>query len=169
MKQQKILRMVVACMVVAVSILMPFILTSCNQALVISETQQIRVWTIENDADGIPRAQRGAELTYTKVADSLKQESDGLKAPLAACGLVSLENPSVSVLMYTIRPNGTVATHGGPGAGVYYILQGKGRLTLKGAEPIDYAPNDCFVLKSGVLHGFENGGEVTVMLVVKVP
>ena len=57
----------------------------------------------------------------------------------------------------------------GPQTSICYILQGTGKLTLKGGEPLDYKPNYCIILGPDTLHGWENDNEVTAMLVVSVP
>ena len=74
----------------------------------------------------------------------------------------------VAFMMLTCEPGGTIASHTGPQTMMCYVVRGKGKLTLKGGEPVDYQPNDCFVLKPETLHGWENGDEMTAILAVSV-
>ena len=133
----------------------------------ITEEQEIRVWVIENDAQGIPRATREPDVAYLSLEEILCKPSAGLLARVGAADTTA--EATVSLLMLTIEPGKTVATHTGPPSNIVYILQGEGKLTLNGGEPLDYQPNDCFILKPETLHGWENGDEVTAMLCVEVP
>jgi len=134
----------------------------------ISESQEIQIWTIENDAEGIPRTTREADVGYLDMG-MLLGEGDGLLAILSSTGIINLEAPIVSCMIVTCEPGGTIATHTGPQTSICYILQGTGKLTLEGGEPLDYKPNYCIILGPDTLHGWENDNEVTAMLVVSVP
>ena len=161
--KKKILGLMLGCLVVVA-----MLLAACGGPAAISGTQEIPVWIIENDAEGIPRATRAPDVEYLNLGELLGG-GDGLLAPLSATGVINLEEPAVSFMMVTCKAGGAIATHTGPTTSVCYILQGTGVLTLQGGDPLDYKPHDCFVLGPGTLHGWENDDEVTAMLVVSVP
>ena len=158
--KRKIVWVVVSCLMVAV-----LVLASCGPA--ISEEQEIRVFTIENDAQGIPRATRGAAPEYLAMADALGQPSEGRLAPIG--GVDSTGEVTVSLFIFTMEPGETIATHAGSTSAICYILQGEGRLTLKGGTPLDYQPNDCIIFMPETLHSWENGDEVMAGLYVDIP
>jgi len=55
--KKKILGLILGCLVVAV-----MLLAACGGPAAISGTQEIPVWIIENDAEGIPRATRAPDV-----------------------------------------------------------------------------------------------------------
>ncbi len=129
--------------------------------------QEVRVFTIENDAQGIPRATRGAAVAYLSMEDTLAQPSAGLIATLGAADTTG--EVTVSMVLCTIEPGGTIPTHAGPPRYICYILQGEGKLTLNGGTPLDYQPSDCIIFMPETLHGWENGDDVTAVLCVEIP
>ena len=161
---KKVFGLMLGCLIAAA-----MLVSACSApAPAISERQEIPVWVIENDAEGIPRATKAAAVQYMDLGELLGG-GDGLLAVLSSTGVINLEQPVVSCLMVTCEAGGTVATHTGPSTSICYIMQGTGKLTLQGGTPLDYKPNDCFILGPNTLHGWENGDEVTAMLVVSVP
>lgn len=158
--KRKIVWVIVSCVMVAL-----LVLASCGPA--ISGEQAIRVFTIENDAAGIPRATRGAAPEYIALADALGQPSGGRLAPISSVN--STGEVTVSLFIFTMEPGETIATHAGSTTAICYMLQGEGTLTLKGGTPLDYQPNDCIIFMPETLHGWENGDEVTAGLYVDVP
>jgi quercetin dioxygenase-like cupin family protein len=126
----------------------------------------IRLYLIENDEKGVPRASRLPDITWVSLQELLEQASAGDLGTLYAATPSGKE--PVALGMVTCEPGGTIATHTGPQTAMCYVVQGQGKLTLPGGEAIDYQPNDCIVFKPGTLHGWENGDKPAAMLAFTV-
>jgi quercetin dioxygenase-like cupin family protein len=124
----------------------------------------VRIFVIENDSGGVARATQLPDVSWMKMKDALAMPSDGEMGGFYAHELTA-QDP-VNLAMVTCEPGGTVATHTGPQTYACYVLQGKGKLTFPGGDPLAYQPSDLIVFKPGTLHGWENGGEALVVLVV---
>ena len=126
----------------------------------------IRIYLVENDGEGIPRATRLPDTSWMKLQDALAMPSGGHIGPVYS------QEPStmdpVGIMMVSCEPRGTVATHTGPQTYICYVVAGKGKLTFPGGDPLDYQPNDCIIFKPGTLHGWENTDEVLSVLVVAI-
>jgi mannose-6-phosphate isomerase-like protein (cupin superfamily) len=126
----------------------------------------IRIFHVENDGEGIPRVKRLPDVSWMKLQDALAMPSDGHIGPI--CSQEPSATDPVGIMMVTCEPRGTVATHTGPQTYICYVVQGKGKLTFPGGDPLDYQPNDCIILKPGTLHGWENTNEPLSVLVVAI-
>jgi quercetin dioxygenase-like cupin family protein len=124
----------------------------------------VRIFLVENDSNGVPRATRLPDATWMKLKDALAMPSDGDMAGFYAHEL-SASDP-VNLAMVTCEPRGTVATHTGPQTYMCYVVQGEGKLTFPGGDPLDYRPNDCIIFKPGTLHGWENADQPLAVLVI---
>ena len=127
-------------------------------------TLPMRVFLVENDSSGVPRFTRLPDSTWMQMKDVLGMPSEGDMSPFFTHEPSA--NDPVGLLMVTCEPKGTIATHTGPQTYICYILQGKGKMTFPGGDPIDYQPNDCIVLKPGTLHGWENADQPLASLVI---
>ncbi|MFC1896518.1 cupin domain-containing protein [Thermodesulfobacteriota bacterium] len=125
-----------------------------------------RMYLIENDGKGIPRATSLPDVAWGSLQEALGMESAGDMGMMYAAEASGKE--PVGMMMVTCEPGGVIATHTGPQTFMCYLVQGRGKLTLQGGEPLDYQPGDLFVFKPETLHGWENGEETTVVLVVAV-
>ena len=126
----------------------------------------IRVYLIENDAKGVPKASRLPDIAWERLQKMLAQASAGDVGAIYAAKPSGREPAVLS--MVTCEPKSTIATHAGPQTALCYVIRGRGRLTLPGTVAIDYQPNDCIVFKPRTLHGWENGDEPLALLCVTV-
>jgi len=71
-------------------IVVAMLLSACASPAAISETEEISVWIIENDDEGIPQATKGPTVEYLNLGELLGG-GDGLLAVISSTGVIPLE------------------------------------------------------------------------------
>ncbi len=84
--------------------------------------------------------------------------ADGITSYLLASSRTS-DSKFLTTTLVEIRPSGEQRIHSHIPEQVYFILEGKGQITV-GDEKESVGPGDCIFIPSGVSHGLKNDGEV---------